>query len=108
MVLECYFDLAIPGSFHNVDILRSHPDSMFCFPKIEGNFLFFPQALVNEVENFEKVIDGLEEQRLNTLADEVRSLFFGFAFASHWQKSTAIIAHLWRQLLCCFINQKDS
>ena len=104
MVLECYFDLAIPGSYRNVDILRSHPDSMFprshlnlvpivailiififdlCFPKIEGNFLFFPQALVNEVENFEKVIDGLEEQRLNTLADEVRSLFFGFAFASH-------------------------
>ena len=27
--------------------------------------------LVNEIENFEKVIDGLEEQRVNTLADEV-------------------------------------
>ena len=26
---------------------------------------------MNEVENFEKVIDGLEEQRQNTLADEV-------------------------------------
>ena len=27
--------------------------------------------LVNEIENFEKVIDGLEEQRVNTLAEEV-------------------------------------
>ena len=29
---------------------------------------------MNEIENFEKVIDSLEEQRLNTLADEVFSL----------------------------------
>ena len=41
---------------------------------VNVSFLF-AKALVNEVESFEKVIDGLEEQRMGTLADEVIHVF---------------------------------